>query len=66
MTPFKLPDLVLGVSIVADTSGAKKAGRDLQRAVNQGFGGPTSLPQPPRRGAGTSSICSQAEMPVLD
>jgi len=40
MTPFKLPDLVLGVRIVADTSGAKKAGRDLQRAVNQGIGGP--------------------------
>lgn len=40
MTPFRLPDLVLGVSIVADTSGARQAGRDLKNAVNQGFNGP--------------------------
>lgn len=39
ISSFRLPDLVLGVSVRADTSGAKQAARDLKRAVQQEFGG---------------------------
>jgi len=63
LTSLKLPDLVLGVSIRADTTGARQAARDLRNAVNREFG--RAMGGPGGGGGGHGNVISNLLGPAM-